>query len=89
MAKRNKFEILRDILEIVSSSREILHTPLMRKSNISSKRFKLYYSELLQKKLIREIISNRGKKKIVLTEHGQNYLEKYQIIIHFIDEFEL
>ena len=74
MAKRNKLEIIKDILNIIQENRSIKPTPLLRKSNLSSSRFKEYYSELLQKEF---------------TKKGREYLEKYFVIISFIDEFEL
>jgi len=87
MAKRNKLEIIRDILRIIRENRSIKPTPLLRKSNISSSRFKGYYSELLDKEFIKETY---GKNKIItLSEKGQRYLEKYSAIVNFIDEFDL
>lgn len=88
MAKRQKFEIMKDILEIIRCHKEIKPTPLLRKSNLSSTRFKEYYEEMLNKKLIREISKPNGK-AIIISETGQRYLEKYQSIISFIEEFEL
>jgi len=87
MAKRNKLEIIRDILKIIQENRSIKPTPLLRKSNLSSSRFKEYYLELLKKEFIKETYGK--KKKITLTEKGYRYLEKYSTIINFIDEFEL
>ncbi|MBT7705897.1 winged helix-turn-helix transcriptional regulator [archaeon] len=87
MAKRNKLEIIRDILTIVRDNRSVKPTPLLRKSNLSSSRFKGYYSDLLEKGFVRETLG--GNKQISLTKKGQKYLEKYSIIISFIDEFEL
>lgn len=89
MEKRNKLDILKDILSLVSTHKSILPTPLLRKSNLSSKRFKLYYNELIEKKFLKEIPGKRNKKKILLTEKGFAYLEKYKTIVHFIDEFDL
>jgi len=87
MAKRNKLEIVKDILKIIQDNHSIKPTPLLRRSNISSSRFKEYYSELLEKEFLKETYGKN--KKITLTEKGQKYLEKYQTIINFIDEFEL
>ena len=85
--KRGKLEIIRDILRIIQKEHSIKPTPLLRRSNVSSSRFKGYYSDLLVKEFIKEI---HGKnKEITLTEKGQRYLEKYSAIINFIDEFEL
>ena len=87
MAKRNKLEIIRDILKIIKENHLIKPTPLLRRSNISSSRFKKYYSDLLEKEFIKETFGKN--KQISLTEKGQRYLEKYYSIVNFIDEFEL
>lgn len=64
-------------------------TPLLRKSKLSSLRFKEYFTELIDKNLIKEIIGKEGEKHIILTEKGFKFLEKYKTIINFIEEFEL
>jgi predicted transcriptional regulator len=87
MKKRNKLEIIKDILKIIQESRSIRPTPLLRKSNLSSPIFRKYYSELLSKNFIEE--TREKNKKIILTKKGQKYLEKYFAIINFIEEFEL
>lgn len=87
MAKRNKLEIIKDILKIIKENPSIKPTPLLRKSNISSSRFKGYYSELLKKEFIKETYGKN--KEIGLKEKGYKYLEKYSTIVNFIDEFEL
>lgn len=89
MAKRNRLEIIRDILKIIQENKNSIKiTPLLRRSNISSLKFKEYYSELLEKEFIKEINTKDGK-RIVLTSKGFQYLEKYKTIVGFIDEFEL
>ncbi len=89
MAKRERLEIIRDMLQIVKSNhRGIKPTPLLRKANISSSRFREYYKDLLTKNFIRESNSKKSK-RILLTEKGQRFLEKYQTILKFIEEFEL
>ena len=87
MAKRNKLEIIKDILRIVQENRSIKPTPLLRRSNVSSSRFKQYYLELLEKEFLKETYGKN--KQITLTEKGNRYLEKYSAIVNFIDEFEL
>jgi len=90
MAKRGKLDIMRDMLNIIRDNRNsIKPTPLLRKSNISSKRFKEYYNELLEKGLLKSVQDKKGNKFIFLTEKGLRFLEKYRTIIEFIDEFEL
>ena len=88
MAKRNKLEIIRDILKTIQEKNNLIqYTPLLRSSNISSSNFKQYFLELKEKEFIKEIKTK--KKFISLTDKGQRFLEKYQTIINFIDEFEL
>jgi predicted transcriptional regulator len=88
MAKRNKLEIMKDILEIVKDNNHIKPTPLLRKSNLSSTNFKLYFNDLSKKQFIQEI-NIKDEKFIKLTEEGFRFLEKYKNIIDFINEFGL
>lgn len=88
MQKRSRIEIIRDILEIIQGHKKIKLTPLLRKSNLSTSRFKEYFNELEQKKFIR-IIHSKNSREIVLTEKGYRYIEKYKDIMGFIEEFEL
>jgi predicted transcriptional regulator len=88
--KRNRLEVIHDILKIIQNHQNsIKPTPLLRYSNLSSQSFQEYFQELLKKELIREIIDNKGKKTISLTDKGFAFLEKYKTIIGFINEFEL
>lgn len=90
MRKRDRLEVIFDILNIiVNKNNSIKPTPLLRYSNLSTQSFNDYYSELIQKEFIKEIIDKKGKKFITLTDKGFKYLEKYKTIIGFINEFEL
>ncbi len=88
MLRRGKLEIIRDILKILQDNPRIKPTPLLRKSGISSSRFKCYYNELIVKGFIKEI-KVKERKNIKLTDKGFRFLEKYKSIADFIDEFEL
>ena len=89
MAKRGKLEIIYDILKIIHNNKNsIKPTPLLRKSNLSSSRFKEYFKELIEKKLVIEKNISR-EKLIAITEKGSRFLEKYKTIVSFIDEFDL
>jgi len=88
MAKRNRLEIIKDILEIIKNNDSIKSTPLLRKSNLSSSRFSEYYPELILKGFIQEKVQ-QGEKKRSITQKGITFLEKYKTIINFIEEFEL
>ncbi len=89
MTKRSKLEIIRDILTIANKNHNSINiTPLIRRSNMSSERFREYYQELLNKDFLREVNSERNK-IVNLTEKGLRFLEKYKAIISFIEDFDL
>lgn len=88
--KRARLEIIRDILKIIKeNNNSIRGTPLLRKTNLSSSRFKEYYADLLDKSLVIESKNVHGEKFVSLTDKGFKFLDKYQAIVSFIDEFEL
>lgn len=88
--KRDRLEVIFDILDIVrSKNNSIKPTPLLRFSNLSTNSFKEYYSDLLKKDLLREVLDEKNRKYITLTDKGFRYLEKYKGIVSFIDEFDL
>jgi predicted transcriptional regulator len=87
--KRNRLEIIQDILKIIQKNHnEINKTPLIRRTNLSTSRFKEYYLELIKKNFIKE---ERKKSEITIsiTKKGFRFLEKYKTILNFINEFEL
>ncbi|MDD2445089.1 MAG: winged helix-turn-helix domain-containing protein [Candidatus Nanoarchaeia archaeon] len=89
MIKRGKLEIIKDILKIIQENHNLIKpTPLLRKSNMSSTRFKEYFNELKEKQLIIETKKEKSK-QIALTEKGNRFLERYHTMINFIEEFEL
>ena len=88
--KRDRLEVIFDILKIIQDNHNsIKPTPLLRYSNLSSKSFSEYMDELLRKELVKEISDKKGKKYVTLSDKGFKYLEKYNLILGFIDEFEL
>lgn len=88
--KRERLEVIYDLLRIVRErGNSIKPTPLLRYSNLSSQRFAEYLAELLEKDLIRETLDKQERKHITLTDKGFKYLEEYQRIIDFIDDFNL
>jgi len=88
--KRDRLEVIFDILNIIRSHHNsIKPTPLLRRSNLSSSSFSEYYKELTAKGFIKEIADKTGKKYITLTDKGFKFLEKYKLILGFIEDFEL
>lgn len=90
MGKRDKLEIIKDILRIIKENHgHIKMTPLLRKSNLSSKRFADYKAELLERELIQETEEKKLGKQIIITPKGMEFLEKYRAIVNFVNEFDL
>jgi len=90
MRKRDRLEVIHDFLRIIQeNNNSIKPTPLLRKSNLSSQSFAEYFEEMKSKGLIAEILDKKQRKSITLTEKGFKYLEKYKMILGFIDEFDL
>ncbi len=90
MAKRGKLEIMRDILTMVQSNRNYMRpTPLLRKSKMTTARFKEYYSELTLRGLLKEVTDEHQDRFLMVTDKGFRFLERYRTIVDFIDEFEL
>ncbi|MFH1638584.1 MAG: winged helix-turn-helix domain-containing protein [Candidatus Woesearchaeota archaeon] len=88
--KRDRLEVIYDILSLIRQrNNSIKPTPLLRHSNLSSLGFTEYMGYLIEKGFVREVSDSKGKKSYTLTDKGFGYLEKYKMILGFIDEFEL
>lgn len=88
--KRDRLEVIFDILKIIRNHHNSIRpTPLLRCSNLSSSGFSEYYAELRAKDFIKEMMDENGRKYITLTDKGFKYLERYELIVGFIEEFEL
>ena len=88
--KRDRLEVIHDFLKIIQENHNsIKPTPLLRKTNLSSQSFAEYLEELSNKRLIKEVYDKKNKKYLTLTDKGFKYLQKYKLILGFIDEFEL
>ncbi len=64
-------------------------TRLLYASNLSPQMFKDYLDELTQKKFIIELQDGKKKKYYSLTDKGFEFLQKYQEIRSFIENFGL
>lgn len=88
--KRDRLGVIFDVLKCVRDNHNSMRpTPLMRSSNLSSAGFAEYLEELTRKDLIKIVSDPKGGQYITLTDKGFQYLEKYRLILGFIDEFEL
>ncbi len=87
--KRERLEILRDTLKIIQQNKNAIKpTTLLRKSKMSSSRFKDYYNDLIAQGFIKEIFHN-GEKFISLCDKGYRFIDRYKSILEFIEEFDL
>ena len=87
--KRERLDVIRDILLSVRESRKIKPTRLLYASNLSPQMFKEYVNELLSKDFIKFEEDKKGKREIILTKKGNEFLEEYKVIERFVDSFGL
>jgi predicted transcriptional regulator len=88
--KRDRLKVIHDILKIIKENKNsIKPTPLLRYSNLSTNSFNDYIKELLENDFVKQKNDKKGKKVFVLTDKGFQYLEKYRIIVGFIEDFGL
>ena len=87
--KRERLDVIRDILLSIRDNRQIKPTRLLYASNLSPQMFKEYVTELLQKKFIKLEDDGKGKKTFSLIKKGYDFLEEYKVIENFIENFGL
>jgi len=87
--KRERLEIIRDILNAIKGKRQIKPTRLLYSSNLSPQMFKTYINELISKGFINLDIDKNEKKTFSLTKKGYEFLSKYKVIENLIENFGL
>jgi predicted transcriptional regulator len=87
--KRERLEVIKDILESVREGRKIKPTRLLYASNLSPQMFKEYIDELLKKGFLRLESDENEKKTFSLTKRGYEFLQEYKVIENFIENFGL
>ena len=87
--KRERLEVIKDILNAIRDNRNIKPTRLLYASNLSPQMFKEYINELISKKFIKLDIGEKDKKTFSLTTKGNDFLEEYRIIENFVENFGL
>lgn len=89
MEEKEKLEIIRNILRIVKlQNNSITKKSLFRKINIEKTLFDKIFKELDEKKFIR-IVGKAVSGKFGLTDKGFGYLERYDSMVRFIEDFRL
>ncbi len=90
MARRNKIDIIENLLTILSNGKKIKPTRLMYKSNLSHIQMKKYFGELIEKGFVeKEIIGKNGMGFVWINNHGRKFLEKIKEMREFEDVFGL
>jgi len=87
--KRERLEIIKDILRSIRENRNIKPTRLLYASNLSPQMFKEYINELITKDFIKLDVDKKEKKTFSLTEKGNEFLEEYRVIENFVENFGL
>lgn len=87
--KRERLDVIRDILKAIRENRQIKPTRLLYASNLSPQMFKEYINELIGKGFINLDIDKKEKKTFSLTKKGQEFLQEYKIIENLIENFGL
>tara|TARA_Y100000310_G_C20448824_1_gene699711 strand:+ start:581 stop:853 length:273 start_codon:yes stop_codon:yes gene_type:complete len=87
--KRERLEVIKDVLRAIRDNRNIKPTRLLYASNLSPQMFKDYINELISKKFISLDIDKKEKKTFSLAPRGNDFLEEYKIIENFVENFGL
>ena len=87
--KRERLEVIKDILRVVRENRSIKPTRLLYSSNLSPQMFKEYVNELLKKGFIKMNDEGDNKKTISITNKGNEFLQQYKVIETFVENFGL
>lgn len=87
--KRERLEVIKDILKVIRESRSIKPTRLLYSSNLSPQMFKEYVNELLKKEFIKMNDEGDNKKTFSITSKGNEFLQEYKVIENFVENFGL
>ena len=87
--KRERLEVIKDILNSIRQGRNIKPTRLLYSSNLSPQMFKEYINELLSKKFINLEVDKKEKKTFSITTKGMEFLQEYKVIENFVENFGL
>jgi predicted transcriptional regulator len=87
--KRERLEVIYDILKVIQDKNgKIKPTHIIYKSNLSHQMLNEYLGELIDGEFIIEHNTSQGK-NYELTQKGFDYIDKYNVVIDFIDSFGL
>jgi len=87
--KRERLDVIRDVLLAIRENKQIKPTRLLYASNLSPQMFKEYINELITKNFISLDVDQKEKKTFSLTIKGNDFLEEYRVIENFVKSFGL
>ncbi|MBS3167871.1 hypothetical protein J4216_01985 [Candidatus Woesearchaeota archaeon] len=87
--KRERLEVIYDILKAIQEKNgKIKPTHILYKSNLSHQMMNEYLKELIDGNFVIEKQDKKGK-TYELTQKGFDYLNKYKVIVEFVESFGL
>jgi predicted transcriptional regulator len=87
--RRNRMEIINDMLIAIQQKQRIKPTHLMYKSNLSHKLLKNYLDELIDKEFVKEETTKNDYKYLIITDKGHEFLQNFRKMKEFTDSFGL
>lgn len=87
MERRNRLNIIYDILRVIQAKGEIKKTHIMYQANLSHSQMKLYLDELYKKGFIENTDSD--KPLIKITKKGLDFFRQYAQVQEFEETFGL
>lgn len=87
--KRDRLQIIHDILKVISNKNGCRPTHILYKSNLSHKMLSEYLSELMEKKFISSKVDKKGKVTYYIEDKGYKYLQDYNMIRAFTESYGL
>ena len=88
MVKRNRIDIIEDMLRLMSDRKGVKKTHLMYKSNLSHRQLTSYLEELVEKNFV-EKTQNKNCEYILITPNGRKFLDKIKEMKEFESAFGL
>jgi predicted transcriptional regulator len=89
MPKRNRIDIIEDILFLLSQNKYMKPTHLMYKANLSNQQMKGYLEELVKKKFIDRSLNKKNNYYLTITPQGKKFLGKIKEMKEFEKTFGL
>jgi len=84
--QRSRWDILFDILKVISEEEGVKKTRIMQKANLDWRSFKRYFDFLMDHGFLRAGDESGKRKSYKLTKKGQNLLVELQEVTEIIQE---